>query len=342
MKNTWECEGDCYNGKGTKKWKDGGIEKGTWKNGELIGQGYQFFGKTSDFSGDFYEGEFLNGYHGYGKYYDKSEDATYIGYWQNGKADGKGKLTFGQNSEYPNRYYDGDWKNGKRHGDGVKFWGEAGKYTNNKYDGEWKKDEMDGFGRYDWPDKGTYIGPWKDGEQHGEGIYIFLNGDTLKSRWIEGYCKDLAVLETGKDASYFKTQIDELTIPASEISQRFIDETVRELTLYDKNSSYNVDFQNLRKLLDKALVSQRELLPKLEKIEEYDKKITYKQDRISIEYALLDVLNECDTWINLTLEQSDDDIIQESFDKVFEKLKVMKEKQNEFEKTKNRFKKKYW
>ncbi len=314
MKNTWECEGDCYNGKGTKKWKDGGIEKGTWKNGELIGQGYQFFGKTSDFAGDFYEGEFLNGYHGYGKYYDKSEDATYIGYWQNGKAEGKGKLTFGKNSEYPNRYYDGDWKNG----------------------------EMDGFGRYDWPDKGTYLGPWKDGEQHGEGIYIFLNGDTLKSRWIEGYCKDLAVLETGQDASYFKTQIDELTIPASKISQRFIDETVRELTLYDKNSSYNVDFQKLRKLLDKALVSQGELLPKLEKIEEYDKEITYKQDRISIEYALMDVLNECDKWINLTLEQSDDDMIQESFDKVFEKLKIMKDKQNEFEKTKDIFIKKYW
>jgi hypothetical protein len=342
MRNTWECDGDCYDGEGTKKWKDGGIEKGTWKDGELIEQGYQLFGKTSDFAGDSYEGEFLNGYHGYGKYYDKSEDATYIGYWKNGKADGKGKLSFGQNSKYPNRYYDGDWKNGKRHGSGVKFWGEAGKYTNNRYEGEWKNDDMDGFGRYDWPDQGTYIGPWKNGEQHGEGMYIFLNGDTLKSLWIEGYCKDLAVLKTGKDASYFKTQIDELTIPASEISQRFIDETVRELTLFDKNSSYSVDFKKLRKLLDKALISQRELLPKLEKIQEYDEKITYKQDYIVVENALIDVLTECDKWISLTLEQADDDLIQESFDKVFEKLKIMKEKQDEFEKTKDKFKKKYW
>lgn len=172
MRNTWECEGNCYNGEGTKKWKDGGIEKGTWENGELIGQGYQFFGKTSDFAGDSYEGEFLNGYYGYGKYIDVSEDATYIGYWKNGKADGNGKLTFGQNSEYPNRYYEGEWQNGQRHGYGVKFWGEAGDYTNNRYEGKWKDDEMDGIGRYDWPDKGTYIGPWKNGEQHGEGIYI--------------------------------------------------------------------------------------------------------------------------------------------------------------------------
>jgi hypothetical protein len=33
-----------------------------------------------------------------------SEDATYIGYFKNGKNDGKGKLTFGQNSKHPGEF----------------------------------------------------------------------------------------------------------------------------------------------------------------------------------------------------------------------------------------------
>jgi hypothetical protein len=342
MKNTWECEGDCYNGKGTKKWKDGGIEKGTWKNGELTGQGYQFFGKTSDFAGDWYEGEFLNGYYGFGKYYFSDEDVKYVGYWKNGKQEGKGKIIYGQNSEYPNRYFDGEWKNGMKHGYGIKFWGEAGKYTNNRYEGDWKNDEMDGFGRYDWPDKGTYIGQWKDGEQHGEGIFIFLNGDTLKSLWFEGYCKDLAVTETGEDASYFKTSIDEINYIFRKTGQLFIDETYKELSLYQNNSSYSVDFPKLRKLLDSALINQKKILPKLEEIEEYDKKIPYKRDFLEVQYAFLDVMNKCDKWINLTLENGDKELIQKTFDDIFGKLKIMKEKQEIFKKTKKKFKKKYW
>ena len=131
--NTWECEGDCWNGTGIKTYRDGGIEKGTWKDGELIGQGYEFFGRSSDFAGDYYEGEFDKGYNGYGKYYDASEDFTYVGYWKNGIANGKGKFTCGPESKYPNRYYEGEWKDGKRYGFGIKFWGESGKWTNNIY-----------------------------------------------------------------------------------------------------------------------------------------------------------------------------------------------------------------
>jgi hypothetical protein len=342
MRNTWECEGDCNNGKGTKKWKDGGIERGTWKNGELIGQGYQFFGKTSEFAGDSYEGEFLHGYNGFGKYIDVSSDATYIGYYKDGKHDGKGKLTFGQKSEYPNRYYDGEWKNGKRHGHGVNFWGEGGKYTNNRYEGEWKNDEMDGFGRYDWPDKGTYIGPWKNGEQNGEGIYIFLNGDTLKSKWIDGYCRELALVFYGESASTFKTLLEEINNPSYELSQKFIDETVKELRYYKNNSSYNVDFIKLREQLDSALIAMKIVIPKLENIKEYDSKIRYKEDFLKVQYALLEVLNECNNWINLNLENVDSNKTKQSYDSVFEKLKVMKQEQNNFEKTKKKFIKKYW
>jgi hypothetical protein len=178
--NTWECEGDCWNGKGIKTYRDGGIEKGTWKDGDLIGQGYQFFGRTSAFAGDSYEGEFNNGYNGFGEYYDASEGCTIVGIWKKGNIDGKVKITYGPESKYPNRYYEGGWKDGKRHGYGVKFWGEAGKWTNNIYKGEWKNNNKDGFGRYDWADGSYYEGEWKNDEQHGKGIYIFPNGEKFE------------------------------------------------------------------------------------------------------------------------------------------------------------------
>lgn len=342
MKNTWECSGDCYNGKGTKTWKDGGIERGTWENGELIGQGYQFFGTTSDYAGDSYAGEFLNRYHGFGKYVDVSQDATYIGYFKNGQYDGKGRVSFGQNSEYPNRYYDGEWKNGKRHGYGVKFWGNGEEYNSNRYEGEWKNDEMDGLGRYDWPDTGTYIGPWVNGEQHGEGIYIFQNGDTLKSKWIEGYSRELALILYGESASTFITLLEEKNNISYELSQKFIDKAAIEMTLYENNSSYKIDFNKLKVLLDTALIAKKATIPQLENIEEFDGKIRYKQDFLKVQYALMDVLNECDSWINQSIEHAESSKIQQSYENIYEKLELMRKQQADFEKTKKKFKKKYW
>ena len=340
MENTWECDGNCNNGKGTKEWKDGGIERGKWKDGELIGVGYQLFGSTSNFAGDSYKGEFLHGYNGFGIYIDVSEDATYKGFWKNGKADGKGKLSYGKNSSHPNRYYDGEWKNGLRHGYGVKFWGEAGDYTDNKYEGEWKNDKMDGFGKYYWPNKGTYIGMWKNDEQDGEGMYIFSNGDTLKSRWVNGYCRELAVMLNGENSSSFETVIGEITFLSKEHTGKLINELTREL-INSGNSSEKIDFNLLRELLDTALLYQKKAIPKLENVKEYDEKIPYKQDFLSYQHALMDMLNECDIWINLNLNDKDPEAIQQSFDKLYARLKIVKEREVKFTETKEKFIDKY-
>lgn len=194
--NSWECiEGNCENGEGTKVWEDAGLEKGHWINGKLNGQGYQFFGTTSNFAGDTYTGNFIDDeYSGFGTYFDKSEDSKYVGRWKNGKPDGKGIGKWGKNSKYPGRYYNGEYKNGLMHGQGTKFWGiaEDDKYTNNKYIGQWKDDEMDGFGRYEWADGSYYEGPWKNGNQNGYGIYVFKNGEVFKGYWDDGYCEALS------------------------------------------------------------------------------------------------------------------------------------------------------
>ena len=136
-RNSSKCiEGDCENGHGTRQWNDKGLEKGQWKNGELNGKGFQYFGSSSDFAGDTYTGNFKDGqYNGHGTYYDKSEDSQYVGNWKNGKPNGKGIGKWGKKSKYPNRYYSGEYKNGLMHGYGTKFWGiaEEDKFTNNKY-----------------------------------------------------------------------------------------------------------------------------------------------------------------------------------------------------------------
>ena len=192
---SWTCDGDCENGKGEKVWRDGGVERGTWSSGQLHGDGFQSFGTKSEFSGDHYEGAFINGlYFGQGTYYDLSEDSKYVGQWVFGKPEGKGRGTFGSKSKYPNRYYDGEWKDGKRHGHGIKFWGEAGEHTNDRYEGEWKNDDMSGLGRYDWANGNYYEGTWLNGNQHGEGKFVLENGDVFEGVWVDGYCEELAAL----------------------------------------------------------------------------------------------------------------------------------------------------
>lgn len=193
--NSWVCaEGDCENGEGTRAWKGNGIEKGHWVNGKLNGKGFRSFGANSKFADDTYSGDFKdNKYHGHGTYYDKSEDAKYVGEWKEGKANGKGICKWGNDSKYPNRYYNGTWKNGLMHGYGTKFWGisEVDEYTNNKYVGEWKNDMMDGFGKYEWADGCYYEGAWKNDKQNGSGIFITKDRKVIEGYWVNGYCEDL-------------------------------------------------------------------------------------------------------------------------------------------------------
>lgn len=339
--NTWECEGDCWNGTGTKTFRDGGIEKGTWTDGELIGQGYQFFGKTSNFSGDFYEGEFDNGYNGYGKYYDASEDLTYEGYWKNGKSHGKGKMTAGQNSKYPNSYYDGEWKDGKRHGYGVKFWGEAGKWTNNIYKGEWKNDNADGFGRHDWADGSYYEGEWKNDDQHGKGVYTFPNGEKFEGEWIEGYCRKLAVKIYGENGASFVALLDEINRPYHIAGQKFLDATTFAIKEKEKDNSYQINFTKLKELHTDAIQKIDSVIPKLEEVPEFDEKIEYKKYYIQIVRMEQKLIKEFALWIELMENNSESQKLEQVNDKIYQNAEDVKNSQIKFEKIKKKFDRKH-
>jgi uncharacterized protein (TIGR02145 family) len=92
----------------------------------------------------YYEGErnSAGNQHGFGtKYYsanDKNGMNIYVGEWNNGKRNGKGKLEWKNGASY-----DGEWKDGDRHGKGI--------YTNDDglyYKGKWANDEE--IGSSDW------------------------------------------------------------------------------------------------------------------------------------------------------------------------------------------------
>ncbi len=340
-KNTWKCEGNCDNGEGIKIWKDGGIEKGYWKDGQLIGHGYQFFGTTSEFSKDSYEGDFLNGYHGFGKYIDISEDAIHEGNFKNGKANGKGKLTFGENSKYPKCYYDGEWLNGKQHGYGIKFWGEAGRYTNNKYQGDWENDKMQGNGRYDWADGGYYIGEWYDSDQNGRGIYTFPNGEKFKGTWKKGYCPTLAVIIHGESAYTFRGFIVEIRDSTYLTSQPFIDVMVTTFKKLISNPKSNIDYKRLRALFETAKENNIIALSKLSRIQEYDSEIGYKSGFSDELLAFQQVLKEFNAWFEVMESENDFEKTQYINEKIVEKLTIMKQIQIKFEETKKKFRKKH-
>ena len=339
MRNTWVCEGNCFDGEGIRKWKDGGIEKGTWKDGELVGWGYQYFGKISELAGDSYEGYFYQSdYHGYGKYIDVSEDAIYVGEWKNGKPDGKGKSTWNRTQAY----YEGDWKNGKWHGNGIRYWGESGKHANDKYEGEWKDDEMDGFGNYYWADGSYYVGEWRNGVQHGKGIYTFSNGEKLESIWRNGYCRELAINFWGESASTFYELIEEFNVKSVASGQPFIDAMSIALKhlLADPNSSINLE--ELKQLHLSAIRDNATVLSRLANIEEFDKKIKLKTEFTKLILTLHEFYNEFEKLFKILENGTNFDSKIESVNKqIYKKALQMKKQEGKFYQIREKFEKKY-
>ena len=337
----WKCQGNCIDGRGVKNWKDGGVEKGTWVKGELYGKGYAFFGDKSEFAGDSYEGDFLNGYHGVGTYIDVSKGAIYVGEFKNGAANGKGRLTFNKDSEFPNRYYDGNWVQGKRQGHGLKFWGESGEFTNNKYVGEWNNDDQHGFGRYDWADGSYFVGEWKLNEMDGPGVYTFPNGDTLASTWNNGYCRELALILYGESPSTFKSQVVEINGKGIKSAGNFIGALTGAFGKLRSEPTAKVDLKSLKKFFKISNKDNLMIMAELSKVKEFDRKIEYKKAVFNTMKSYQEVLNEFDAWFKIMDKEKDFRKAEKVNNKIFEKFSAMKQTQLELTATEKKFNKKH-
>ena len=147
---------------------------------------------------DRYEGDFKDGLReGVGTYtYFKEEGPQnkYEGEWLQNKKHGIGKMIYGGVGEYFGRF-----ENGKRHGEGVFKY----KKNGNVYSGSWKYGVKHGHGEFifektkmkiagEWENgkilkgkwifpNGTYFeGPFVNNYPKGEGIWHFINGNTVK------------------------------------------------------------------------------------------------------------------------------------------------------------------
>lgn len=161
-------------------------------------------GKLTFLSGEYYDGDFVNGeMTGYGVYvYAESIGDKYEGDMVVGKRDGTGKYTWADGSTY-----EGGYKADRKNGTGVYSWADgssySGEYVNDvkngkgvyiyangdTYDGEFTDDVRQGEGTYTWANGEKYIGEFKNNMMDGHGIYFWPTG-----RSYEGTFKDNVIV----------------------------------------------------------------------------------------------------------------------------------------------------
>ena len=99
----------------------------------------------------------------------------YDGDIKDGKANGKGKMTWTDGSVYVGEFKDDRW-----HGRGKMVWANGEVYV-----GEFKNGLKDGKGKYTWPDGEFYEGDYRDGMKNGKGKYSWTDGRVYVGEWLD-------------------------------------------------------------------------------------------------------------------------------------------------------------
>ncbi|KAL4500542.1 hypothetical protein ABPG72_002966 [Tetrahymena utriculariae] len=211
---------DKRHGKGVQIWPDDTLYEGEWENDFIQGMGkieysnrsyyigewkenkFHGKGRFQHFSGSYYEGFWFQDKQ-HGKGVEVQLYPTYSrheGIFENGKKEGKGRISMANGSSYK-----GDFKDGNVHGLGVYNWPNGvvyeGRWENNKmsgngkmtwqhnitYQGEFKNDQKSGIGCIEYEDGSKFIGEWKADKQHGNGTFYFKkNSSQIKGVWEHG------------------------------------------------------------------------------------------------------------------------------------------------------------
>ena len=201
--------GDCANGFGHYKWKNGDVHIGEFRDNIQQGEGTITWSDGSKHIGNFKAGV----QNGYGRYFDVNGniamegifvDGQYIegsntekNYTENKKClsgnciDGYGVYieTFTPGWEdgyqdYVNTFevrYEGFWKGGKKHGFGFHEDRMA-----NKYVGEFNNNEVTGIGVINFANGDMYSGELEDGLMHGQGTMKYADGTIYTGSWDYG------------------------------------------------------------------------------------------------------------------------------------------------------------
>lgn len=138
---------------------------GDWSDNQFDGLG----GYTFAQNGDYYYGEWKNGLqHGLGTY--TAKDYEYVGNWEEGWINGKGRITYANKD-----VYEGDFVENELYGIGHYQFSNG-----NSYEGEFVDGKFNGLGRFLFADGSVYEGEFQDGKIKGDGtLYYKEEGDTI-------------------------------------------------------------------------------------------------------------------------------------------------------------------
>ena len=99
----------------------------------------------------------------FGNFRNYKNKTSYIGEFENSKANG-----YGIYNNSKNTIYEGVWENDIQIKIGIEIWDD-----NSFYKGEYLNGKKHGIGSYFWPDKSYYKGEWENNAINGYGIYVF-------------------------------------------------------------------------------------------------------------------------------------------------------------------------
>ncbi len=116
-----------------------------------------------------------NKQHGFGVLIDMRGDTVFVGDYDKGMRNGKGKYFFKSGN-----VYEGEWMNDRMHGKGKMTYAQGGAYV-----GDWFKDQRHGNGMYKYRDGSIYEGDFVQGERQGNGR-LTKSGYLYDGEWAYG------------------------------------------------------------------------------------------------------------------------------------------------------------
>lgn len=157
---------------------------GDWTDNEFDGLGTYTFGQ----SGDIYYGEWKGGLqHGLGTY--TSKEYEYVGNWEEGWINGKGRITYANQD-----YYEGNFVENELYGQGYYQF-----HNGNSYEGEFVDGKFNGLGIFRFADGSVYEGEFEDGKIKGDGTLYYIEGEdtiSITANWdgSNNFPKEASVL----------------------------------------------------------------------------------------------------------------------------------------------------
>ena len=121
-----------------------------------------------------------------------SKNVYYIGYYNDGVAEGIGKLITGNS-----KYY-GEFKDDQANGYGI--------YHNNSneiiYEGMWTNDAQNEYGIEKWSDDSIFFGKYSNGEKNGVGTYLWKDGSIYEGEFCNNMFEGFGIYYYSKNKIY--------------------------------------------------------------------------------------------------------------------------------------------